>query len=170
MMSHALRAPMRIAAGHFPLPPTDDSALEQICERIIDAGLAGARWVIFPEGCLPGYPAWVWGLHSGTDPQLDTVRAEVFANAIQIPSDTTDRLCSIALRAQVNVVIGVIEREGTDDHVTMYSTLLVITAQGLIVGRYRTSLAHEATQRMWIPAQAETSIHESLGVSRIGGI
>jgi predicted amidohydrolase len=161
---------MRIAAGHFPLPPTDDSALEQICERIVDAGLAGARWVIFPEGCLPGYPAWVWALHSGIDPQLDTLRAEVVANVIHIPSDTTDRLCSIALRAQVNVVIGVIERVATEDHLTTYSTLLVITAQGLIVGRYRIPLAREAAQGVWIPARAEASIHESLGVSRIGGL
>jgi predicted amidohydrolase len=161
---------MRSAAGHFPLPPTDDSALEQVCERIIDAGLAGARWVIFPEGCLPGYPAWVWALHSGIDPQIDTLRAEVVANAIHIPSDATDRLCSIAQRAQVNVVIGVIERDGTDDRLTTYSSLLVITAQGLIVGRYRTPLAREAAQGVWIPARAEASIHESLGVSRIGGI
>ena len=86
MMSHALRGPIRIAAGHFPLPPTDDSALEQICERIIDAGLAGARWVIFPEGCLPGYPAWVWALHSGIDPLLDTLRAEAVAHAITSPA------------------------------------------------------------------------------------
>ena len=170
MMSHALGGPIRSAAGHATLTPTDDSALEQVCERIVDAGLAGARWVIFPEGCLPGYPAWVWGLHFGIDPQLDALRAEVLANAIQIPSDATDRLCSVALRAQVNVVIGVIEREGADEHVMMYSTMLFISAQGIIVGRYRTSLAHEATQRVWIPAQAEAPIHESLRVSRISGI
>jgi nitrilase len=170
MMSHALRGPIRSAAGHFPLPPTDDSALEQVCEWVIDAGLAGARWVIFPEGCLPGYPAWVWALHSGIDPLLDTLRAEVAANAIHIPSDATDRLCSIALRAQVNVVIGVIECDGTDDHLTAHSTLLVITAQGHIVGRYRTPLAREAAQWVWIPARAEAPGSEDAVVSRIGGI
>jgi len=161
---------MRIAAGHFPLPPTDDSALEQICERIIDAGLAGARWVIFPEGCLPGYPAWIWALQSGIDPLLDTLRAELIANTIQIPSDTTDRLCSIAQRAEVNVVIGVIERDGTDNHLTTYSTLLVITAQGRIVGSYRTGLASTSQQWMWFPARAEAPGGEDAVVSRIGGI
>ena len=170
MMSHALGGPIRSAAGHAPLPLIDDSALEQVCERIVDAGLAGARWVIFPEGCLPGYPAWVWALHSGIDPLLDTLRAEVIANTIHIPSDTTDRLCSIAQRAEVNVVIGVIERDGTDDHLTTYSTLLVISEQGIIVGRYRTPLAREVAQWVWIPAQAEAPIHESVGVSCIGGI
>jgi nitrilase len=170
MMSHALRGPIRSAAGYFPLPPTDDSALEQICERIIDAGLAGARWVIFPEGCLPGYPAWVWALHSGIDPLLDTLRAEVVAHAIHIPSDTTDRLCSIALRAGVNVVIGVIERDGRDDHLTTYSTLLIITAQGRIVGSYRTGLASTSQQWMWFPASDEAPGGEDAVGSRIGGL
>ena len=170
MMSHALRGPIHVAAGYCSLPPSADSALEQICERIIDAGLAGACWVIFPEGCLPGYPAWIWALHSGIDPLLDTLRAEVVANAIHIPSDATDRLCSIARRAEVNVAVGVIEREGIDDRVTVYSTLLLISAQGLMVGRYRTPLVREATQRVWIPAQVDASIHESVGVYHIGGI
>jgi len=170
MMSHAQRTPIRSAAGHFPFTLTDDSALEQVCERIVDAGLAEARWVIFPEGCLPGYPAWVWALHSGIDLQLDRLRAEVLDNAVRIPSDTTDRLCSVAQRAQVNVAVGVIEREGIDDHVALYSTVLFVSAQGLIVGRYRAPLAREATQPVWIPAQAEAAIHESFGVSGIGGI
>jgi predicted amidohydrolase len=170
MMSHAHRTPICIAAGHFPLTPTVDSTLEQVCERIVDAGLAGARWVIFPEGCLPGYPAWVWALHSGIDLQLDRLRAEVLDNAVRIPSDTTDRLCGVAQRAQVNVAVGVIEREETDNHVALNSTVLFISAQGIIVGRYRAPLAREATQRMWIPAEAEAAIHESFGVSRIGGI
>ena len=170
MMSHVRRTPIHSAAGHCPLPPTDDSALEQVCEQIVDAGLAGARWVIFPEGCLPGYPAWVWALHSGIDPQIDTLRAEVVANAIHIPSDATDRLCSIAQRAQVNVVIGVIECDGTDDRLTAHNTLLVITAQGRIVGRYRTPLACEAAQWVWFPARDEAPGSEDAVVSRIGGI
>jgi nitrilase len=170
MMSHALRASTGIAAGQLRLTSIRDSALEQVCERIIDASLAGARWVIFPEGCLPGYPAWIWALHPGIDPLLDTLRAEVLANAIQIPSDTTDRLCSIALRAQVNVVIGVIERDGTDDRLTAHNTLLVITAQGRIVGSYRTGLACEALQGVWVPAKAEPPADESSGMSRIGGL
>jgi nitrilase len=169
-MSHALRAPIYITASHFPLTPTGDSALEQVCERIVDAGLAGARWVIFPEGCLPGYPAWVWALHSGIDPQLDRLRAEALENAIHIPSDATDRLCSIALRAQVNVVIGVIERVAIDDHLTTYSTLLVITAQGRIVGTYRTALASMSQQWIWFPAEDEAPDGEGAVVSRIGGI
>ena len=80
-----------VAADHLPLRPSGDFALEQVCERIVDAGLAGARWAIFPEGCLPGYPTWVWALPSGVDPLLDTLRTEVLDNAVRIPSDTTEQ-------------------------------------------------------------------------------
>jgi len=169
-MSHALGGPIRSATDNTTLAPTYDSALEQVCERIVDAGLAGARWVIFPEGCLPGYPAWVWALQSGIDPQLDTLRAEVVANAIHIPSDVTDRLCSIAQRAHINVVVGVIERVATNDHLTTYNTLLVITAQGQIVGMYRTALTSTSQRWMWFPARNETPGDEGAGVSHIGGI
>jgi predicted amidohydrolase len=159
-----------VAADHLPLRGTADSTLEQVCERIVDAGLAGARWVIFPEACLPGYPAWVWALHSGIDPLLDTLRAEVLDNAVLIPSDTTGRLCSIAQRAQVNVVVGVIERIAIDDQETICSTMLFITAQGRIVGRYRTPLTGQATQWMWFPAKEVFPAGEDAAVSRIGGI
>jgi predicted amidohydrolase len=149
---------------------TRDAALERVCEQIVDAGLAGARWVIFPEGCLPGYPVWVWALHSGIDPLLDTLRAEVLDNVIHIPSDTTDRLCSIAQRAQVNVVIGVIERDGTAGRFTAYSTLLFINAQGQIVGSYRTGLACEALQGVWVPTKTAIPFDKYSTLSRIGGI
>jgi nitrilase len=169
-MVHTPPAQTIVATDRLPIFPTRDAALEQVCEQIVDAGLAGARWVIFPEGCLPGYPAWVWALHSGIDRLLDTVCAEVLANAIQIPSDTTDRLCSIAQRAQVNVVIGVVERDGTADRLTAYNTLLVITAQGQIVGSYRTILACEALHGVWVPAKAEPPTDGSSGMPRISGL
>ena len=169
-MSYALRVPTIIAAGHLSTLPTRDSALEQVCERIVDAGLAGARWVIFPEGCIPGYPVWVWTLRSGTDPLLDTLRAEVLDNTVRIPSDVTDRLCGVALRAQVNVVVGVIEREGTNDCVTTCNTLLFINAQGRIVGMYRIALTSESLQQAWVPAKTETPADESSVMSGISGI
>lgn len=33
-----------------------DVRLERACELIVDAGQAGAQWIIFPEAYLPGAP------------------------------------------------------------------------------------------------------------------
>lgn len=170
MIAYIPPASLAVATGQLPPLPTDGSLLEQVCERLVDAGLAGARWVLFPEGCLPGYPAWIWALRSGIDPQLDALRAEVLASAIHIPSDVTDRLCSVAQRAQVNVVIGVIERDDTDHALAIYSTLLVINLHGQIVGSYRTGLAAEALPGFWTAASGEPAAYEASGICGSGGI
>ena len=68
------------------------------------------------------------------------------------------------------MAVGVIERVATDVHLTTYSTLLVITAQGRIVGSYRTGLARTSQQWMWFPASDEAPGGEDAVVSRIGGL
>ncbi len=169
MMSHTQPAQTIVAESHAPPAPHEcESALEYACERIVDAGLAGARWVILSEGYIPGYPAWVWALRPGDDPLLNALHAEARANTVRVPSAVTDRLCRVAQRAQVNVAIGVIERDTADDSVAYYNTLLFISAQGRIVGTYRSPC--EATQRDWVLAANQALAHESSAVSRSGGI
>jgi len=170
MMSSIRLVQPGFTAGHLALGAGGDTGLEQACEQIVDAGLAGARWVIFPEGSLPGYPAWVWTLYSGADPLLDALRAEVLVNAVPIPSGITDRLCSIAQRAQVNVAIGVIERDDTAGDVSYYNALLLITARGRLVGRYRSPCAIAGVWSEWIPVAAPQPADETPGLSRVGGI
>jgi nitrilase len=167
-MSHTQPAPTIVES---PLPPTPyvrDSALEHACERIVDAGLAGESWAIFPEGCIPGYPAWVWTLHPSDNPLLGALYTEAMANTVQIPSAVIDRLCGVAQRAQINVAIGVIERAGADDSATTYSTLLFINARGQIIGIYRTPCV--AIQKDWISAANEVPKHTSAAVAFVGGI
>jgi nitrilase len=147
-MSHTQPAQTIVALEYGPLLSARDSALEQVCERIVDAGLVGARWVIFPEGCIPGYPAWVWAVRPGDNPLLGALHTEALANAVAIPSNVTDRLCCVAQRAQINVVVGVIERDMTDQGTTFYNTLLCIDAQGRWSGHIAHPLARSNTVRL----------------------
>lgn len=107
--------------------------LERACELIVDAGLAGAGWVLFPEAYLPGAPAWLWSAA-----QAGALASELgtLAEAVEVPSATTERLCRVARRSQVGVAIGVIERAGG----ACYSSLLLIDAQGRICGHHRSAL------------------------------
>jgi predicted amidohydrolase len=113
-----------------------DARLERACELIVDAGQARARWICFPEGYLPGAPAWLWAV-----PHDDTLSHELHARAlaaaVTIPGAVSDRLCRLAQRSHVGVVIGLIER----DNDTCYSSLLVIDARGCICGHYRSLLS-----------------------------
>ena len=147
-----------------------DSALERVCERIVDAGLAGLRWVVLPEGAIPDYPAWVWGLFPGEHPLIDALRVEAIANTVPIPSDVTDRLCQVVQRAQVNLAVGVIECDDAEQSAAIFSTVLFINARGWIIGRYRRPVVDMAVQWSWIPTEGELPTSLPLAISHIGGI
>ena len=123
-------AAIQAAPVYFDL----EASTEKACGLIREAGDKGATIAAFGETWLPGYPFHVWLQPS---PALNvTLRAEYIANAVEIPSPTTDRLCSAAKEANLDVVIGVAERDKTTQG-TIYCTLLFISNEGDILGWHR---------------------------------
>ncbi len=110
-----------------------EASTEKACRLIEEAAQKGATLAAFGETWLPGYPFF----HSEGRSQLRTKAAtEYLANAVEIPSPTTDRLCAAARRAGIDVVIGVVERD-TRTWATVYCTLLFIGREGRLLGRHR---------------------------------
>jgi predicted amidohydrolase len=107
-----------------------EASAEKACHLIQAAGERGAALAAFGESWLPGYPFFVWGSGAGA------VAAEYLANAVEIPSVTTDRLCAAARQANIDVVIGMAERDAHTQG-TVYCTLLFIGNDGTILGRHR---------------------------------
>jgi nitrilase len=107
-----------------------DASTEKACRLIREAGERGATLAAFGESWLPGYPFFVWGKATGS------MAAEYLAQAVEIPSAATDRLCEAARQANIDVVIGVAERD-TQTRGTVYCTLLFIGSDGAILGRHR---------------------------------
>jgi len=130
-----------------------DMLLERACELIVDAGKAGAGWVVFPETYLPGGPAWLWHGPAG-DVLARELYASALARAVVIPGDVSDRLCRVARRSQVAVAIGLVERDNT----SCYSTMLFIDAAGRIRAHYRASLDVGGQQRRWISVSRTVSL------------
>lgn len=123
--------PFSIIIAPVPTQLLDQAAaIELICEQIVDAGLTGARWVVFPEGAIPGLPAWFWGTLAGAGPLAGELLALAQASAVRIPSAITDRLGRAAQRARINVLIGLIERADAHEPAGYYSALLLFDAQG----------------------------------------
>src|SRR4051794_35571636 len=80
-----------------------DAATEKACHLIEEAAQQGATLAAFGETWLGGYPFFAWAPSTGAS--WWRAMAEYLANAVEIPSPTTDRLCAAARRAGIDVVI-----------------------------------------------------------------
>ena len=110
-----------------------DASTEKACSLIEQAAGQGATIAAFGETWLPGYPSFTY---QPQHPGWSDAAARYLANAVEIPSPTTDALCAAARRAGIDVAIGVVERDARA-HGTAYCTLLFISREGTILGRHR---------------------------------
>jgi predicted amidohydrolase len=119
-----------------------EASTEKACRLIREAGAKGASLAAFSESWLPGYPFFVW---RSTAEALGT---EYLANAIEIPSLFTEQICVAAAEANVDVVIGVAERDA-QTRGTIYCTLLFIDNEGTILGRHRKLKPTDLERTAW---------------------
>ncbi len=170
-MSNVYHAPFTVAVAQAAPVFLDRAAsLEKACELIVDAGQAGARLIVFPAAFIPGYPVWVWTTPPGNVLALNELYFEWLANAVSIPSEVTDRLCRIAQRARINVVMGLNERSMEGSGAACYNTLLYIDAQGQILGKHRALVLSGAERLVWAQGDASTLEVYKLPFGKISGL
>lgn len=156
----------QIDGGFLKLAET----LETACEIIVDAGREGVGLVVFPEAFLPGYPHWIWSLPPDQDEVLSGFYVHLLENSVGIPSQITDKLCRVAQRARINVVIGVNERDEENGQATCYNTLLFIGSQGQILGKQRQMTLNGAERLIWTAGDGSTFNVFKLPFGKIGGL
>jgi nitrilase len=114
-----------------------EATVEKACSLIAQAGAAGARLAVFPEGFLPGYPLWVWFIPSGETHALRELYCELVENAVTVPGKATERLCEAAREAGVAVAMGINELDTRASRATLYNSVLYIGADGRLLGSHR---------------------------------
>ena len=121
-----------------------DASTEKACQLIEEAAQKGAVLAAFGEHWLPGYPFF----QRYSNPLWNRAFADYLANAVEIPSPTTDRLCQAARKAGIDVIIGVAERDARTQG-TVYCTLLFIGREGKILGRHRKLKPTSSERMVW---------------------
>ena len=145
-----------------------DASTQKACALIRQAADQGATIAVFGETWLPGYPAF--HSRSAVNQKLWwEAAAEYQANAVEIPSPTTDRLCAAAKASGIDVVIGVAELD-TRTKGTVYCTILFISSDGVILGRHRKLKPTGSERMVWGDGDADGLVVYERPYGRISGL
>ena len=124
-----------------------DATLEKLDARAREAAAQGATLIVFPEAYVGGYPK---GHHFGApvgsrSPEGRDLFARYFAGAIDVPGSETRKIAALAQELKVDLVVGVIERDGG----TLYCSALCLDAAGVLRGRRRKLMPTAAERLIW---------------------
>ena len=139
---------------------------------VAEAAAKGARLILFPEAYVPAY---LWGTRLGTQIGGRTAAgrrafARYWANAVEVPSAATEALGEAAREAGAYVAIGVIERDATYSHGTLYCTLLYFGPDGQLLAKHRKLKPTAAERYIWGEGDGSTLPVLDTEIGRVGGL
>lgn len=162
--------PFRVALVQAPPVFLNLAAtLERALELVRDCAAAGARVVVFPETWLPGYPVWIDSAPEAAlwdHPPARALFRLLRGNAPRLDGPELARLQAAAGEHEVNVVIGLHERNGG----TLYNTMLLLASDGRRRAIHRKLVPTYTERLVW--GQGDGSTLEALAadVGVVGGL
>lgn len=145
-----------------------EATTAKACRLIREAAETGARVIGFPEGFIPGHPLW-YHFHPATAPTSGAMAARLFANAVEIPSPTTEALCTAARETGTWVVMGLCERRAHTSG-TLFNAQLFIGPDGEILGKHQKLTPTVGERLVHMGGDASTLRAFATGFGRIAGL
>lgn len=124
-----------------------EATLAKAEQLIAECGARGVKVAVFPEAFIGGYPKGA-NFHIVIGSRLPVGRDEYAAyvsRAVVVPGPEVTRLGDAARKAELFLVIGVIEREGG----TLYCTALFFGPDGSLLGKHRKTMPTAAERLCW---------------------
>ena len=113
--------------------------LRRVVARIHEAADQGARVVVFPEACVPGYPVWL--ARSGgaefDSPRQKAIHARYVDESIAPIHGHLESVCAAAAVRGVDVVLGGVERGMDRGGHSLFCTAFWIDADGHLANTHR---------------------------------
>ena len=144
------------------------AALEKVETFTREAAQEGAKLIVFPEAFIGGYPK---GHHFGAPVGSRSAEGRdwfrrYYDAAISVPGPETGRIGALASELCMDIVIGVIEREGG----TLYCTAVAFSASGALLGKRRKLMPTAAERVLWGMGDGSTLDCFDGDAGRIGAV
>ncbi len=136
-------AVIQAATALFDTPAT----LEKFARLAREAAAQGAKLALFPEAFVGGYPRGMdFGARVGfRSPAGRDWFARYHASAIDVPGAETEAMGEVARANAMQIVVGVIERDGG----TLYCTALFFAADGGLTAKHRKVMPTAMERIIW---------------------
>ncbi len=162
---------IKVAAAQVaPIFLNKKKTIEKACKTIEEAAKNGAKLVVFPEAFISGYPDWIWLIANSKGAELNKLYIELVENSITIPDDSTAILCKVAKKHQIQVIMGLNERNSETSNSTLYNSLLFINEQGEIIGKHRKLIPTGGERLIWGQGNGDTLTSYQTSIGKIGGL
>ena len=145
---------------------------EKIMDYIDQAGRQGLDLVCFGEAILPGYPYWV-SLTNGAkfnDVIQKEIHAHYIRNAVEIEKGDLDQFCEAALKHDMAIYVGTIERAQNRGGHSLYCSLVFIDKAGKIQSVHRKLQPTYEERPTWSPGDGHALKVHKLGNFTVGGL
>lgn len=145
-----------------------ERTLVKLRDLTADAVRANARTVLFPEAFIGGYPrgASFGAVLGSRTPEGREQFGMYHAAAIDVPGPAVIELCAIAKSNNVQLSVGVIERDGG----TLYCTVLFIDSSGRFLGKHRKLMPTAMERLIWGFGDGSTLPVFETDVGRVGAV
>jgi predicted amidohydrolase len=163
-------AAVQSAPVHLDLLAT----LEKTLRLVEEAASTGARFVVFPEAWLPGYPAWLdccRDVALWDHPPMKRLYARLRDNSVVVPGPVTAALAESARRHEVALNVSCHERvEEGPGRGTLYNTMLTFGPDGALLNRHRKVMPTFSERLLWGGGDGSSLKAVATPQGRLGGL